>query len=62
MLLSLVRVGVAMLTVAYVYHATETAAAVMFRRELPIKSVLLQKLVVLASLIWFFALFGGAEL
>lgn len=53
--LSLVSVAVAMLAVAYVYHGTETAAAVIFRREIPLKSVLLQKLVFIAALIWLFS-------
>ena len=52
MLLSLVSVAVAMLTVSYMYHGTETAAAVIFGREIPTQAVLLQKLVVIAGLIW----------
>ena len=52
-LLSLVSVAVAMLTVSYMYHGTETAAAVMFGREIPMQAVLLQKLVVIAGLIWY---------
>jgi hypothetical membrane protein len=53
--LSLVSVAVAMLAVAYIYHGTETAAAVLYRREIPLKSVLLQKLLMIATLIWMFA-------
>ena len=55
MVLSLVSVVVAMLAVAYIYHGTETAAAVIMRREIPLKSVLLQKLLGLATLIWMFS-------
>jgi len=55
MALSLVSVAVAMLAVAYSYHGTETAAAVVFRREIPLKSVLLQKLLVVSVLIWMFS-------
>ena len=55
MVLSLVSVAVAMLAVAYIYHGTETAAAVIMRREIPLKSVLLQKLLGLATLIWMFS-------
>ena len=54
MALSLVSVAVAMLAVAYIYHGTETAAAVLYRREIPLKSVLLQKLLMIATLIWMF--------
>ena len=54
--LSLVSVAVAMLAVSYCYHGTETAAAVVFRREeIPLKSVLLQKLVFISMLIWMFS-------
>ena len=53
--LSLVSVFVAMLAVAYIYHGTETAAAVLFHREIPLKSVLLQKLLVIATMIWLFS-------
>ncbi|MGI9519010.1 MAG: DUF998 domain-containing protein [Pirellulaceae bacterium] len=50
--LALVSVAVAMLTVSYIYHSTETAAAVMFGREIPLKSVFLQKLVFISWMIW----------
>ena len=55
MALSLVSVAVAMLAVAYIYHGTETAAAVVYRREIPLKSVLLQKLLMISTLIWMFS-------
>jgi hypothetical membrane protein len=55
MALSLVSVAVAMLAIAYSYHATETAAAVLFNREIPMKSMLLQKLLMIMVLIWLFA-------
>ena len=51
-LLALVSVAVAMISVSYVYHGTETAAAVWFNREIPLQAAFLQKLVVIASLIW----------
>ena len=53
--MSLVSVAVAMFAAAYFYHGTETAAAILFQREVPLKSVLLQKLVGISSLIWLFA-------
>lgn len=54
MFVSLVSVGVAMLAVAYLYNGTETVAAVVMHREIPLKAVLLQKLLGLATLIWIF--------
>lgn len=56
MFVSLVSVGVAMLAVAYLYNGTETVAAVVMHREIPLKAVLLQKLLGLATLIWIFTI------
>ncbi len=53
--MALISVAVAMLTVSYIYHSTETAAAVIYGREIPLKSVMLQKLVFVSWLIWVFA-------
>ncbi len=55
MWMSLISVAVAMFSVAYIYHGTETAAAVMLKREIPMKSALLQKLLFIATLIWMFS-------
>lgn len=53
--LPLVSVAVAMLAIAYGISATETAAAFVFHRPaVPLKSVLLEKLVFLAVMIWVF--------
>lgn len=55
-MLALLSVAVCMFTVSYMYHGMDTAAAVWFaREEIPLQAVLLQKLVVIAGLIWFFA-------
>ena len=53
--LALISVAVAMLTVSYIYHSTETAAAVLYGREIPLKSVFLQKLVFISWLVWVLA-------
>ena len=53
--MSLVSVAVAMFAAAYFYHGTETAAAIFFQRDIPLKSVLLQKLFGISTLIWLFA-------